>query len=93
MFLYFKFIFSFRSARPSYVDGAIGFVKIKEGTDICIVEAKVTPETSLRNAAYNVKVVINTKNCFIESSQCLDCAASLGRLYTIIYYKTKYKFV
>ncbi|KAL0829610.1 hypothetical protein ABMA28_003116 [Loxostege sticticalis] len=68
-----------KSERQSYGDAAIGYVQVKrDGSGICIVKARITPEHNVRLKCYAVTAIYN-ENVKINSVTCEDCSAHLGR--------------
>lgn len=57
---------------------AIGYVKVNRSSLNCIVEARVTPETSVNNTPYVVSVTIDEITKDITASFC-NCQASMGK--------------
>jgi len=79
------FICYFSSSRQNYGDSAIGYVCLKRENSICTVKAKVCPEHRVRNKAYSVILTVDEKIESIINVECHDCAASSGRLLSLIY--------
>lgn len=69
---------SFRSARETYGDDAIGYVQVKREGDICTVKAKITPEHKVQKKGYGCVLKCNERNEQILIAECEDCAAQKG---------------
>lgn len=69
----------FRSERESYGDSAVGYVQLKRDGDQCTVKARITPEHNVRRKAYSVILVVDEARETINSVQCNDCTAHLGK--------------
>ncbi|KAJ6639439.1 hypothetical protein Bhyg_12184 [Pseudolycoriella hygida] len=65
-----------RSASAEYGDAAIGYVRIKRSKVNCIVDARITPETSVNNTPYFVSVTVDEVNKDVTSASC-NCQASM----------------
>ncbi|KAJ6642920.1 hypothetical protein Bhyg_07876, partial [Pseudolycoriella hygida] len=57
-------------------DAAIGYVRIKRSKVNCIVDARITPETSVNNTPYFVSVTVDEVNKDVTSASC-NCQASM----------------
>ncbi|XP_072934877.1 uncharacterized protein [Epargyreus clarus] len=66
------------SARQSYGDDAIGYVRLHRENGICTVMCKMCPEHKVRSKPYNVTLVVNESDSEIISCECHDCTASAG---------------
>ena len=73
-------MYYFRAERESYGDSAVGCVEVKRENNICIVKCKICPEHRIRLKNYTVVMEVNEAEERIIKAQCLDCAASEGRL-------------
>ena len=68
----------FRSSRDSYIDTAVGYVKVKRTGSECTVQAKIVPEHRISKKLYTVTSNIDEHNDVVVDSVCEDCAASAG---------------
>ncbi|GBO35029.1 hypothetical protein AVEN_74722-1 [Araneus ventricosus] len=59
-----------RSAKVSYGDTAIGYVRVKRDEDMCTVKGRITPEHRVRKKAYSVVLVCNESEDVILSVKC-----------------------
>ncbi|CAH0599465.1 unnamed protein product [Chrysodeixis includens] len=66
------------SSRDSYVDTAVGYVKVGRTGSKCTVTAKIVPEHRISKKLYTVTCNIDEHNDVIIDSVCEDCAASGG---------------
>ncbi|KAL0811978.1 hypothetical protein ABMA28_009376 [Loxostege sticticalis] len=74
-----KGVKSARSERQSYGDAAIGYVQVKrDGSGICIVKARITPEHNVRLKCYAVTAICHENEDKIISVTCEDGSAHLG---------------
>lgn len=73
-----KYLFVYRSGRPSYGDAAVGWVQVRRENNVCIVKSKITPEHNVKKKQYSVSCNIDEALEKIENIQCHDCAASSG---------------
>ncbi|KAJ8713708.1 hypothetical protein PYW07_014078 [Mythimna separata] len=67
------------SSRDSYIDTAVGYVKVSRTGSECTVTAKIVPEHRISKKLYTVKCNIDEHNDVIIDSVCEDCAASAGQ--------------
>ncbi|XP_047042280.1 uncharacterized protein LOC124646217 isoform X2 [Helicoverpa zea] len=66
------------SSRDSYINTAVGYVKVSRTGSDCIVSAKVVPEHRISNKLYTVKCKIDEQDNNIINATCEDCPASAG---------------
>lgn len=74
----------YRSAHENYGDNAIGYVKLKRTDSTCVVEARLTPETSVNKTPYTLCLTVNETSNQIVGVTC-NCQASLGDYYFYIF--------
>lgn len=67
----------FRSSKAEYGDIAIGYVRLNRSLMQCVVEARVTPETSVNNVPYVTSVIVNELGKEVSSASC-NCQAGMG---------------
>ena len=68
-----------RSSRETYGDAAIGYVCLKRDENLCILKASVCPEHKVRDKPYQVTLIINEVSSTVNTVECHDCPASLGK--------------
>ncbi|KYN00124.1 hypothetical protein ALC62_09108 [Cyphomyrmex costatus] len=67
---------TFKSARESYGDAAIGYVCLRREGTLCTVKGEICPEHRVRSKSYDVSVIVDEKENVIQDVKCHDCAAS-----------------
>lgn len=73
-------------ASSGYGEQAVGYVQVKrmDGGNVH-VKGRITPKHRVRSKPNTVFAIINTSNEKILSCECLDCAASAGNAYFIVF--------
>lgn len=76
----------FRSARETYGDSAIGYVKVKRSNSLCIVQCRITPEHKVTKTPYRVRAEIDEGSNVLLSVSCQSCATSEGGCLQHLYF-------